>query len=45
MVGYMTVIPPLRLCDAKRDVENAMAGARARRWSEIVANLDTASVL
>ena len=41
----MTVIPPLPLSDAKREVENAMAGVLAKGETQIAADLDTASAL
>ncbi len=44
ILGCMTVIPPLPLSDAKREVENAMAGVLAKGETQIAADLDTASV-
>ena len=45
ILGCMTVIPPLPLSDAKREVENAMAGVLAKGETQIAADLDTASAL
>ena len=45
ILGCMTVIPPLPLSDAKREVENAIAGVLAKGETQIAADLDTAFCL
>ena len=45
LLGCMTVIPPLPLSEAKREVENAMADVLAIGHRQVAANLDTASAL
>jgi thymidylate kinase len=42
MLGYMTIIPPLPLTDAIREVENALAAALAAEQRVIEPNLNTA---
>jgi thymidylate kinase len=45
ILGCMSVVPPLPLSDAKREVENAMADVLAIGHRQVAANLDTASAL
>lgn len=43
ILGCMTIIPPLPLCEAKREVENAVGRVLATEQSQIPANVETVS--
>jgi thymidylate kinase len=44
LLRNMTIIPPLRLSEAKREVENALAVAMSQKLKRTEAHLDTAQV-
>ena len=43
ILGFMTIIPPLPLCDAKREAENAVTRVLSTGQSRIPANLESVS--